>query len=161
MTIRKATQADMERILSVFAYAREFMKRTGNPNQWKEERPPRDTVENFLLEKNLYVIEEEKKIIGVFAFFIGIDETYLEIENGAWLNEEPYGVIHMVASDGSKKGILQEILTYCSSRIGNLRIDTHADNKIMQHLLEKNGFTKCGIIYVDDGTPRLAYQRIG
>ena len=41
-----------------------------------------------------------------------------------------------------------------------VRADTHADNKIMQHLLEENGFTKCGIIHVEDGTPRIAYQKM-
>ena len=41
-----------------------------------------------------------------------------------------------------------------------LRADTHADNKIMQHLLEKNGFTRCGVIHVADGSPRFAYQKL-
>lgn len=40
----------------------------------------------------------------------------------------------------------------------NIRIDTHADNKTMQHLIEADGFTRCGIIYIADGTPRIAYQ---
>jgi predicted GNAT family N-acyltransferase len=30
----------------------------------------------------------------------------------------------------------------------------------MQQLLTKLGFVRCGIIYVDDGTPRVAYQRV-
>ena len=41
----------------------------------------------------------------------------------------------------------------------NIRVDTHADNKTMQRLIEKNGFTKCGTIYVKNGTARIAYQR--
>jgi RimJ/RimL family protein N-acetyltransferase len=45
------------------------------------------------------------------------------------------------------------------AQIPNIRIDTHRDNAIMQHLLEKNGFVKCGIIYVEDGSPRIAYQK--
>ena len=27
-------------------------------------------------------------------------------------------------------------------------------------LLEKNGFARCGIIHVEDGTPRVAYQKL-
>ena len=42
----------------------------------------------------------------------------------------------------------------------SLRADTHVDNKVMQHLLESEGFTRCGIIHVEDGTPRIAYQRL-
>ena len=51
-------------------------------------------------------------------------------------------------------------VNWCLEHCESLRADTHADNKIMQHLLEKNGFTRCGIIHVADGTPRIAYQRL-
>jgi hypothetical protein len=30
----------------------------------------------------------------------------------------------------------------------------------MQNLLIKNGFSKCGIIYLEDGAERLAFQKI-
>ena len=50
-------------------------------------------------------------------------------------------------------------LEWCSSHCPNLRVDTHRDNKVLQNILLKNGFTYCGIIYVKNGTERLAYQR--
>lgn len=40
-----------------------------------------------------------------------------------------------------------------------MRIDTHENNKVMQHLIKKNGFQECGIIYVEDGSPRIAYEK--
>jgi len=43
--------------------------------------------------------------------------------------------------------------------IWHLRIDTHRDNKIMQHNLTKHGFSYCGVIYLASGDERLAYQR--
>ena len=45
------------------------------------------------------------------------------------------------------------------SQCGNLKIDTHENNVVMQNLLKKNGFTYCGRIYVDDGGERLAFQK--
>ena len=40
-------------------------------------------------------------------------------------------------------------------------MDTQTDNVIMQNLLKKMGFIKCGIIYVvEDDYPRYAYERI-
>ena len=30
----------------------------------------------------------------------------------------------------------------------------------MQHLLESNGFVRCGIIHIADGSPRIAYQKV-
>ena len=40
----------------------------------------------------------------------------------------------------------------------HLRIDTHENNRPMRHLCESRGFTQCGIIYVDDGSPRIAFD---
>lgn len=28
------------------------------------------------------------------------------------------------------------------------------------HVISKNGFKRCGIIYVADGTPRIAFERL-
>ena len=64
------------------------------------------------------------------------------------------------AGDGEVHGIFEEIVSFCEKNIAHLRIDTHEDNKIMQHLIEKNGFVKCGIIHVADGSPRIAYEKL-
>ena len=98
-------------------------------------------------------------IQAVFALIPGDDPTYGYID-GSWLNDAPYAAIHRVASSGKRKGVLQECLDYCIAKHQNLRIDTHFDNKIMQHLLEKYGFQRCGTIYLENGDPRIAYQLI-
>ena len=64
-----------------------------------------------------------------------------------------------MASYPEVHGIFSTIIDYAASRYSHLRIDTHRDNRIMQHLIEKHGFTYCGIIWLDDGTERLAYER--
>lgn len=40
-----------------------------------------------------------------------------------------------------------------------MRADTHKDNETMQSLLLKNGYEYCGIIFVEDGTERLAFEK--
>ena len=40
-----------------------------------------------------------------------------------------------------------------------MRCDTHKDNLPMRRTLEKNGYTLCGTIHVEDGIPRVAYER--
>ena len=109
---------------------------------------------------NLYLIRDDENIYGAFAFIVGEDSTYKKIEQGEWLSDAEYGTIHRVASDGRIHGVMGMIVQFCSERIAHLRIDTHADNKIMQHLILKNGFKRCGIIYISDGSPRIAYERI-
>jgi len=158
--IRNADLSDLKEIMDIYEYARKFMKQTGNRNQWANKFPPENLIKEDIEKKQLYIIEKSGFICGVFAFIIRNDPTYSIIKNGEWLSYEKYGTVHRVASNGKSKGIFNEIITFCESKINHLRIDTHKDNKIMQHLIEKNGFYKCGIIYVTDGTSRLAYEKI-
>lgn len=159
MIVRKSTRADLEKMLTIYAYAREQMRKNGNPTQWGEYYPAEELLIQDIAEGVSYVIENEGEICGTFVFKIGIDPTYVVIENGHWLNDKTYGVIHRVASNGTQKGVLQASLTFAETQIENIRIDTHENNKIMQHLLEKMGYCKCGTVYIDDGSPRIAYQK--
>ena len=183
-TIRHADIKDKKRIMQIYAYARKFMAENGNPNQWKNNEPSDKTIDNDIKNQELYVIEESGlkennhmqndisydnnlddmycsgKIHGVFFFKIGKDSTYSVIEDGSWLSDDRYGTIHRVAGDGHIHGVLNMAVQFCEKKIKHLRIDTHNDNKIMQHVIEKNGFTRCGIIYVKDGSPRIAYEKI-
>ena len=158
--IRQATSPDLSHIIVIYAHARRFMAEHGNPTQWGNARPTEADISARIARNELFVLEDSDGIHGVFAFILEEDPTYHVIENGQWLSDAPYGTIHAVASDGSIHGFLTQIVMYCLQTIRHLRIDTHPDNLIMQHVITKNGFTKCGIIYVADGTPRLAYERL-
>lgn len=156
--IRKAVWADFDRILEIYRIAREFMAKTGNPTQWGTHYPPVSMLEADIPAGNLYVVEDDL-IHGVFAYFTEPDPTYGYIEDGAWLDHSPYGTIHRVAGDGSG-GIFTAVLQFAMEQNPHVRIDTHADNKVMQHVLEKHGFQRTGIIYLEDGDPRIAFERV-
>lgn len=157
--IRPAEKADLGRILEIYEIGKQFMRANGNPTQWAGGYPYPDMLEEDIDAGHLFVVTEEKIIHGVFAFILGDDPTYAVIENGSWRSNSPYGTIHRIASDGSG-GILPAAIAFAESHISHLRVDTHEDNKPMQHLVEKYGFSRRGIIYVGDGTPRIAYDRI-
>ena len=106
---------------------------------------------------SLYVVKSGDSIHGVFYFCMENDPTYAVIYEGAWHADKPYGVIHRIASDGSG-GLLKAAVDFGKTKTDYLRIDTHEDNRVMQKALRKLGFQKCGIIYIADGTPRLAYD---
>ena len=159
-SVRQAVKGDFESVLGVYAKAREFMKITGNPTQWGNAYPSKDLLENDLEKGQLFVVEYLGKVVGSFVFFVGDEPNYAYIENGEWAKNGEYGVLHKVASNGSVKGVFGKILEFAKSKADYLRIDTHADNKVMQSLLDKNGFTRRGVVYMrDDGTPRFAYDR--
>lgn len=155
--IRLAKEADLSVILEIYETARKFMVENGNPTQWINGYPRPEMLLNDMALNRLYVVEEAETIKGVFVFFVGNDPTYAYIE-GSWRSDAPYGVIHRIAGVGG--GIFTTALEYCLGQIDHMRIDTHEDNKPMQHVVEKAGFCRRGIIYVEDGTPRIAYDRI-
>ena len=157
--IRTAQEEDLSQILEIYAYAREFMAANGNPHQWGKTNPPRETLEADIAGGKLYAAQNGGKICGVFFFSVGEDPTYRKIYDGKWLSDAPYGTIHRIASNGSG-GLFKACVDFCKMQCPHLRIDTHADNKIMQHVIEKAGFQRCGIIYIADGTPRIVYERI-
>ncbi len=160
MIIKNAEKSQIEEILRVYEDAKSFMRKNGNNLQWINGYPSVETVLKDLQENNLYVIEENDQIVGVFTLIIGIDPSYLSID-GKWLNDLPYGTIHRIASNFKTKGILKEAVHYAFDKIDNVRIDTHEVNIPMQKAIEKLNFQKCGIIHlVSDGTPRIAYQKV-
>ena len=159
--IRCAKENDLPEILRIYEYARGFMARTGNPNQWTGGHPREELLRDDIAKRQLYVLETETGLHGVFAFIIGDDPTYAVIEQGAWRSSAPYGTIHRIASDGQIHGFLQSAVDFCWQQIPHLRIDTHADNRVMQHLIVKCGFTRCGIIRLENGDPRIAYEKEG
>ena len=158
---RGAVRADMAKILEVYARARDFMAKNGNPTQWGDNYPTPELLEEDIDTNRLFVYMINGQMQAVFAFVLGEDPTYQTIEDGQWLNDTlPYGTLHRLASAGRHPGVAAAVITWCLEHCESLRADTHADNKIMQHLLEKNGFVRCGIIHVEDGTPRVAYQKL-
>ena len=157
-TVCPAQLPDLGRIQEIYGYAREFMAKHGNPNQWGKTYPPIEQLRRDIAEEKLFVITDGQRIHGVFYFWIGQDPTYRRID-GAWRSDSPSGTIQRIAGDGSG-GILKTAVAFAEEKIGHLRMDTHEDNLVMQSALAKMGFQPSGIIYLEDGSPRIAYDYI-
>ena len=161
MTIRPTTYADVDTLLVIFAHARQQMAEDGNPTQWGDGYPSRQQLGEDIQRGVSYVVEASGKVCATFVFIIGEDPTYQIIEDGEWLDDtQPYGTIHRIASNGQARGMFDIILRWCTAHCNNIRIDTHQDNRRMIHLIEKEDFSRCGIIYTRNHSPRIAYQKI-
>ena len=161
MEIRLANQSDLVNIDAIYESARKFMRDTGNPDQWSTHYPSVDLIKSDIESSNLYTVCENDEILAVFFFKIGEDPTYQIINGGKWKNDLPYGVIHRiaVAENAHGKGVSSFCFDFALSECGNLKIDTHRDNLPMQKVLKKNGFEYCGIINLENGDERLAFQK--
>ena len=158
MDVRTAVPADLDGIMRVYRAAQDFMIRAGNPTQWGHFYPTRELIAADIAAGRCRVLTEDGAVHGVFALCEGEDPNYRAIENGAWPNDAPYIAIHRVASDGTLRGVFRAAADYCAARCRHIRIDTHADNRVMQRHVEGYGFVRCGIIRLANGSPRVAYQ---
>ena len=159
-TIRKSTLADLPIILNLRDQAREIMRSYGNTFQWPEGYPRDDMFRKDIeLGGSHVMLDERGEVVGTFALLPSPEVTYNVIYDGQWLDDEPYYVIHRIASTFGSHGILDALLDYCESQVRNIRIDTHEANIIMRKGLEKHGYQYCGIIHLLDGNERLAFQK--
>ena len=151
----------MAEIMKVMDAAKKIMRQSGNMHQWGDGYPSEAVITADMEKKGAFVIEDDSVIVGYFAFLSSPEPTYARIYEGEWLDDEqPYHVVHRMASYPDAHGIFNSIMDFCFSHDPNIRIDTHRDNTIMQHNIEKHGFTYCGIIFLASGDERLAYQMI-
>ena len=158
--ILPAKEEELSRILEIYDIAKAYMRSSGNPNQWNGAYPDPELLREDIRRQCLYVIKKDGRIHGVFMLLLEEEPTYSYIEDGSWREgETPYGTIHRLAGDGEGKGLFAKCVAFCEGKVKYLRADTHFDNHTMQHLLEKNGFERRGIIYLKNGDPRIAYQK--
>ena len=162
----------MPELMEVFSRAREIMRTSGNMNQWNDGYPSENIVMKDIDEGVCYVLCKpdmtdggrtyitcKERIIATMAFIPGPDPTYAKIYEGQWIDDSPYYVIHRIAAAEPGNNAAATLLTWALTQTGNIRIDTHKDNAIMHHILQKHGFTRCGVIHLLNGAPREAFQK--
>lgn len=162
---RHATMDDLPQMQRIYAHARELMAANGNPTQWGTSFPRQEVVRDDIAQGRTMLLVDEaegrERILAQFALCEGADPTYASID-GAWLDDDPYVTIHRIASAGVAPHAARDCIAWALKRYGNVRADTHPNNKAMQHVLETSGFARCGLIQLIDrptDTTRIAYQR--
>lgn len=159
--IRKAIATDLADIMKVMDAAKMIMRQSGNWHQWVDGYPSEDVIAADMERDGAFVVVDDGKVVGYFAYLPSPEPTYHRIFGGQWLEDTlPYHVVHRIASYADVHGVFSDIMRFCFLHDTNIRIDTHQDNKIMQHNILKHGFSYCGIIYLPSGDERLAYQKI-
>ena len=174
MNIRATTPRDIDAVMSIIEEARTTIAALGI-NQWQNGSPNRVMItEDMALGQGRVVTDDEGAVVGTFALIYTGEPTYNAIFDGAWKGADKaddgsvaYIAIHRVAISLSRRGsgISTAIVEYAESfaRIlgkSSLRIDTHEGNIVMRKMLEKHGFIHCGTIYLQNGDPRVAYEKV-
>ena len=151
----------MPALMAMYEHSRGIMRSNRNENQWVNGYPSAEVLADDIRRGVSYVMTDGGDVVGTFAFINGRDPTYEYIEGGSWEDDlRPYGTLHRLACASGQHGIFGACIDWCRSQVPSLRIDTHKDNSIMLHLIEKHGFAYRGIIYIADGTQRRAFQML-
>jgi len=166
MIFRKATETDLNPIMNIISQAQNYFKEQGI-DQWQNGYPNRQTIKQDIENGNSYVLLKDDIIVGTVAIIPGVEKTYESIYNGEWKSTGEYVTIHRIAIDSRYKRlgfatmVLDKVEEMCKNMgINSIRIDTHEENLPMQNLLKKNNYEYCGIIYLEDKSERLAFEKI-
>lgn len=166
MEFRKSTKADIGNIMKIIKQAQEYFRQNGI-DQWQNNYPNQDVIENDIENEYGHLLLKDGKIVATVSISFDKEENYNKVYNGKWISNEEYAAIHRVAVDNDYKGlglsyeIFNKIEKLCLEKdIHSIKIDTHKDNIPMKKMLKKSGFKYCGIIYVDDKSERIAFEKI-
>ena len=159
--IRPSTLADLPHIMAMIDHSRGIMRANGNTTQW-DGYPTEATICDDIKKGISYIVTDDKGLaIGCFTLLNEPEPTYNYIEGGLWLDDTtPYRTIHRLACAPQAHGVGKQVFEWSESQASSIRVDTHSTNHIMQHIIRQNGYTYCGIVYMSDGTPRDAYQKM-
>lgn len=165
MEFRKSVKTDINGIMDIITQAQDYFKKAGI-DQWQDNYPNVKTINGDIDDKNSYVLLKDGEIVATAAITFDGEPTYNNIYEGEWITNSEYAVIHRIAVDNNHKGlglsskIIKKVEELCLSRgICSIKVDTHEKNIPMQKLLKKNGFNYCGIIYLEDGSGRVAFEK--
>jgi RimJ/RimL family protein N-acetyltransferase len=167
MRVRPAKENDFEDIMScVKRVKKEYFEAKGIP-QWQGDYPGEKIFLEDFRAGRLFVMYMGECLIGFASIGFEADPCYEKVENGAWKKDCNYAVVHRFAINPDWQGMgMGETLMNLADKlcemknIGDIRADTHEQNEAMQKLLEKCGFEKIGVIHLEDGAPRLAYEKV-
>ena len=164
MILRLARKEEAAECYRILDEGRAYQKSMGF-EQWLPDYPVPQTVIDDVKDGIGYVFEDENGLVGYCAIIFTGEPAYPGIE-GEWKSDLPYAVVHRIAfgngrrSTGLSKQVFALIKEFCISKgVPSLRIDTMDENKVMRHVVAREGFQYCGIVYYD-GSPRLAYEMI-
>lgn len=165
MEFRKTIKKDVNNVMKIIKQAQDYFKSQG-VDQWQNGYPNEETIENDIKNDESYVLEKDGEIVATTMLTFNGEPTYASIQ-GKWLSNDKYATIHRVAVDNTHKGkgLSSQIIKYVEKNcldkgIHSIKVDTHEDNTSMQRLLEKNDFKYCGVIYLEDDSKRIAFEKL-
>ena len=155
--IRLVTLNDLNIIMSMIVEGRKKIAEYNIP-QWINGYPSIETITEDINLNRGYVLIENDEIIGYYVM-LQHDPCY-DVIDGKWINDTPYVAIHRTVTKYFNRGMGSKMFDEIKKEHNHIRVDTHEGNVSMNKCLLKNNFKYCGVIKLQDGSPRNAYEYI-
>ena len=166
MEFRKTKKSDIKDVMKIIKQAQKYFKEQ-EIDQWQNNYPNEDIINIDIENDESYVLLKDNEIIATTVISFNREKNYETIVDGKWLTDGEYEAIHRIAVTDKLKGygISNKMIAYAESlcrnrKIKSIKVDTHRDNLSMQALLKKNNFKYCGIIFLEDGAERIAFEKV-
>lgn len=166
MKLRKSVNEDINNIMQIINEAKEALREQGI-DQWQNGYPNADVIKNDILNNDSYVFIKNNEIVATLAVSFDGEKTYDKIYDGNWISNDKFAVIHRIAISNKNKGtgiaseIIKMIEAICLDKnVHSIKVDTHEFNIPMQKLLKKNDFKYCGVIYLEENSKRVAFEKV-
>ncbi len=162
--MRKATKADVEKIMKIIAATVEEMKLYNN-TQWDENYPQAENFSKDIDAGDLYVDEHEREIRG----FVCINYIEpLEYKGIKWHSSEKAMIVHRMAVNPNFRnlGVGFSLLKFSQelaleNGVKYLKTDTYSLNDKMNSLFRKFGFQLAGEMeFLGKEKPFYCYDKI-
>ena len=165
LKLRLAVEADVPANARLYDQARAALKAAG-VDQWQDGYPNADNAQEDIRAGRGYVLTKSGQVVAFACLGLGIEPTYNKID-GTWQTQGEYGYLHRIAVDPAVKGrgaagiFFDELKRQAKAHgFTSVRGDTHRDNLPMQRVMAKNGLAYRGMIYLEDGSERLAFEAV-
>lgn len=167
MEFRKAVEEDIDGIMEIIRQAQSYLRGKG-VDQWQNNYPNAEIISEDIANNYGYVLVDGDIIAATVSVSFDGEKTYETIYDGEWLTTNgEFAVVHRIALHNNYKGsgisseFIKNIEKLCLDKdVHSIKIDTHEENLSMQNLLKKNDFKYCGIIYLEDGNKRVAFEKV-
>ena len=167
LAVRPSRIEELDALVEIVEHGRAALAAAGVP-QWHDGYPTRESIEGDIEKGNGYTVLLCEKPIATAVILVDGEPDYDEINEGRWLQDGPYITVHRLAThnDAKRTGAASALIKAAEEMarergFGAVRIDTHRKNLVMQAFLQKNGFSRCGVIYLRrTGAERIAFEKL-
>ncbi|MDJ1651559.1 MULTISPECIES: GNAT family N-acetyltransferase [Gordonibacter] len=175
-TSRPATREDFDQVWALLDAGHETFAALGIDEGRKKYPSARRLMHSIKNGTTHVVGDAQGHMIAVFAVSFSPDKNYAGGIEGQWLTQtdaqpQPYAELHWVsvAPAARRRGVgafILETAERITRRGGraSLRADVYQQNEPIQKLLEKHGYTRCGILSIKDvfgrRKERIAYEKL-